>query len=132
MKLRLTGYDWAVVAAAFVAWGICLVPFVAPSLLLSFLDQLRGVGAGADWRAAVMNGFVLLVISLAVAVVATHIFVCSRKALRQRFQPTLASHLAFFALLWLAFGGVWVCMARPYPFIKSVSQDTEQAGPPKP
>jgi hypothetical protein len=52
--------------------------------------------------------------------------------LKQRFKPTLASHLAFFALLWLAFGGIWVCMTRPYPFIKSVSQDTEQTGPPNP
>jgi hypothetical protein len=132
MKLRPTGYDWAVVAAACVAWGICLVAFVLPSPILSFLDQLRDAGVRADWRAAVMNGFVLLVIALSVVGVAAHIFVCSRKAWKQRFQPTLVSHLAFFALLWLAFGGIWVCMTRPYPFIKSVSQDTEQTGPPNP
>jgi heme/copper-type cytochrome/quinol oxidase subunit 2 len=132
MKLRPSGYDLAVVAAAFVAWGICLVALAPPSMILSFLDQLRDVGISADWRTAVMNGLVLIVIALSVVGVATHIFVCSRKALKQRFQPTLASHLAFLALLWLAVGGIWVCVARSYPFIKSGSQNTEQTGPPNP
>jgi hypothetical protein len=108
------------------------VAIVLPSPILSFLDQLSDEGVSDGWLAAVMNGFVVLVIALSVVGVATHIVVCSRKALKQRFQPTLASHVAFFALLWLAFGGIWVCMTRPYPFIKSVSQDTEQTGSPNP
>ena len=132
MKLRPTGYDFAVVAATVVAWTICLVPIFAPSLVLTFLDQLRAFGMSADSRWNVLNSLILLVLALAVVGVITHVLVCSRKVLKQRFQPTLPSHLAFLALLWLCVGGIWICMTRPFPFIKSKSQDTEQTRPPNP
>ena len=132
MRLRPTGYDLAVVAATVVAWAICLVPIFAPSLIMTFLDQLRAFGISADSRWSVLNILILLVIVLAVVGVTAHVFVCSRKVWKQRFQPTLTSHLAFLALLWLCIGGIWICMTRPFPFIKVKSQDTEQTRPPNP
>ena len=132
MKLRPNGYDLAVVAGTVVAWTICLVPIFAPSLVLTFLDQLRAFGMSADSRWNVLNSLILLVLALAVVGVITHVLVCSRKALKQRFQPTLTSHLAFLALLWLCVAGILFCMTRPFPFIKAKSQDTEQTRPPNP
>lgn len=132
MKLRPTGYDLVMVAAAFVAWAICLVALLAPSLVLSFLDQLRALGMSADSRRTVLNSLLLLVIALAVVGVTAHVFVCSLKVLKQRFQPTLTSHLAFLPLLWLCVGGIWFCMTRPFPFIKSKSEDIEQTRPSNP
>jgi len=132
MKLRPTGYDLAMVAAAVGAWAICLMPILTPSLVLTFLDQIGALGMGADSRWEVLNSLVLLVIALAVAGVIAHVFVCSRKVWKHRFQPTLTSHVAFLALLWLCVGGIWICMTRPFPLIKSKSQETEQSRPPNP
>ena len=132
MRLRPTGYDLAVVAATVVAWAICLVPILAPSLVLILLDQLRAFGMSADSRWGALNSLILLAIALAALGVTAHVFVCSRKVWKQRFQPTLTSHLAFLALLWLCVGGIWICMTPPFPFIKAKSQDTEQTRPPNP
>ena len=110
-------YDLFLFCVAAFVWALVLSAILAQPLWRDLLDLLRSQGWNAESRETLLGAVILLVFGLSTVGVFIHLSVCFLPVLRKRYHPAWLSHIACFGLLWLASGGAWIVLTRPFPYL---------------
>jgi hypothetical protein len=118
MKATKSRYNGAMFLLAAAVWIYTLSWVLTPSVWLPVINARRHLNLTTDGMMAVLGSSLIVLAVLTGAAVAFHALVIAIPCLRARFQPRFVSHIAAFALFWIAFGAVTRICSAHFPYFR--------------
>jgi MFS family permease len=119
MKARIGMYDLALVSAAVVVWAYIISwGYFARPVWGPVVELFGRVTGDVDKFRTVYGVLFLLMTWISVVGVLTHLVVLTIPRFRAQIKPSLFSHVAAFALLWIGYGLVSKISTMEFPYMR--------------